>query len=79
MSARDDYKKVRSEIERLLERDWGPRCKTRDIDDFPELKHAITGDEKFNGRCPVCLVYERFDDFWNIFAWGEDDDVEWTE
>lgn len=31
---------------------FGPRCKTKDTDDFPELKES---------SCPACLAWEQFD------------------
>lgn len=65
----NDYKKVRLATEKLIERDWGARCETKDTDDFPEM-HGLSLEE---GRCPVCLMYEKFDDFWRVFARGEDD------
>lgn len=65
-----EYKKMRSDILKLIKRDYGKRCKTKDTDDFPE----ILGKTKLmEGRCCVCLVYETFDEFWNIF--GLDDET----
>src|SRR5690606_35374320 len=34
---------------------WGPRCKTKDTDDFPELGGAT------QGRCACCLAWEQYD------------------
>lgn len=59
--SKEDYKIVKMSILDLIEADWGPRCETKDTDDFPELKDDI------KGRCPVCVVYERFDKFWEAF------------
>ena len=61
-----EYDEVKKDLEKLLERDWGPRCKTKDTDDFEELLFPV-GDPDV-GRCPSCLVYEKFDKFWEYFA-----------
>jgi hypothetical protein len=60
-----DYKALKAGILKVIEEDWGPRCKTRDIDDFPDEYDPLfaVGDPDV-GRCPVCLVYEKFDAFW---------------
>ena len=42
-------------IEEAITAHYGPRCKKKDTDDFPE----ITGQR--TGRCPICLVWEDFD------------------
>ena len=39
----------------FLKRAYGPRCKTLDINDFPELNHNN------KGRCPKCKTYETID------------------
>jgi hypothetical protein len=44
-----------------IKEDWGPRCQTKDYEDFPEVK------EVSENRCPCCLVYEKFDEFWEAF------------
>lgn len=54
----DRYKKLKAEVEALLREGWGPRCKIKDIEDFPE----IIGTDS---RCSACLVYEKFDAFWD--------------
>lgn len=54
---------VKSMLEHMLLRDWGPRCIVKDTEEFPEL----IGDTK-SSRCPSCVVYEKFDDFWGYFA-----------
>lgn len=59
-----NYDTLKQDILTLLERDWGPRCKTKDIDDFDDL---ITVGDPESGRCPCCLVYEKFDNFWSYF------------
>lgn len=70
MNNKSDFDKLKAVIEYNIEDVWGPRCKTKDTDDFDEL---ITVGDLGAGRCPCCLVYERFDSFWEIFAKGEDD------
>ena len=42
-------------IREAITEHWGPRCRTKDTDDFPEL----LGQEV--GRCPVCRAWEQFD------------------
>lgn len=44
-----------SSLEKLLIEHFGKRCKTKDTDDFPDLK----GKKK--GRCLTCEVWEAFD------------------
>ena len=65
-----EYKKMRSDILKLIKRDYGKRCKTKDTEDFPEM---LGKTEVLEGRCYLCLVYERFDKFWDIL--GLDDDT----
>lgn len=55
-----DYKSLKKGILKVLRQDWGPRCETKDTED--EIV-AVGGDF---GRCPVCLVYEKFDAFWKV-------------
>lgn len=45
----------------VIEEHYGKRCKTKDTDDFDDL---ITVGDPDAGRCPVCLVYEKFDNYW---------------
>ena len=59
-----DYESIRKAILAKLEEDWGSRCETKDTDDFEDL---ITVGDKEAARCPVCLVYEKFDNFWEYF------------
>lgn len=59
-----EYNQVKEDTLKLLERDWGERCKIKDTEDFPEL---LGETETGKGRCPSCLVYERFDKFWELF------------
>ena len=57
-----DYAGLKISLVNALKRDWGPRCEVKDIVDFPDL---INGDNC--SRCQCCLVYEKFDDFWEYF------------
>jgi len=59
-----DYQSIKKIIEAALEKDWGPRCETTDIEDFPDTDYS----NPKNGRCPRCVVYERFDRFWEYFS-----------
>ena len=59
-----DYPSIKRIIEAAMEKDWGPRCKTKDYDDFPD----ILDKPENNSRCPVCVAYERFDSFWEYFS-----------
>lgn len=63
----DYYKAVKTSIIDLLERDWGPRCERKDYEDFPELEPINAIGDPDAGRCPACLVYEKFDKFWSYF------------
>lgn len=62
-------KNLKAEILAEIEEGWGPRCETKDYEDFPELHDelVVVGDPDA-GRCPVCLVYEKFDNFWRYFS-----------
>lgn len=62
-SIMNEYQNLKDEILELLERDWGPRCEIKDTVEFPELL-----EDPEQGRCPACLVYEKFDDFWDYFS-----------
>ncbi|MBT0780593.1 hypothetical protein [Paracoccus sp. pheM1] len=42
-------------IAEALTEHWGPRCKTKDTDDFPDLAGAT------QGRCACCLAWEQYD------------------
>lgn len=59
-----EYKRLKERTLKLLEEDWGPRCDMKDTEDFPDL---VGKTEVSEGRCPCCLVYERFDNFWELF------------
>ena len=67
-----DYKALKAGILSVIEEDWGPRCKTKDTDDFPEDLDPIfpIGDPDMN-RCGTCLVYEKFDAFWRVLDFEE--------
>lgn len=41
-------------IKQFMVEVWGERCKTKDTEDFPELKHS-------GGRCPSCEAWETYD------------------
>ena len=43
-------------IENYLTKVYGKRCKSKDIDDAPELK------ESGNNRCLTCKVWEHYDE-----------------
>lgn len=42
-------------IQEAITAHFGPRCKTKDADDMPELAAQTTG------RCAACLAWEQFD------------------
>ncbi len=44
-------------VRAFVEQGWGPRCETKDTEDFPELK------DHPDGRCPACEMWEAYDDF----------------
>lgn len=66
----NEYDRVKSDILDLLERDWGPRCDIKDTEEFDDLG---TENDPDAGRCPTCLVYDKFDNFWNYISLDEDD------
>lgn len=47
---------LKPRLAKVIRKDFGKRCSTKDTDDFPEL----VGDPKAN-RCITCLVYEELD------------------
>ncbi len=59
-----NYPAIKKLLEAALEKDWGPRCAVKDYDEFPD---TLDNPEK-NSRCPACVVYERFDHFWEYFS-----------
>lgn len=58
----NEYQALRKEMEAFLKREWGSRCEIKDTVDFPDLEGKTTISD---GRCPLCLAYEKFDDFWD--------------
>lgn len=64
METKEDFDKLKAVIEYNIEKAYGPRCKTKDTDDFDDLIQVGDSDA---GRCPCCLVYEKFDKFWSYF------------
>ena len=63
-----DYGRIKKVLEDALSKDWGPRCLVKDYEDFPELHDDIIAVGDDAGRCPCCVVYERFDRFWDYFS-----------
>lgn len=59
-----DYATLKDGILRVIELDYGDRCETKDVEDFTDLEGKT---EILEGRCIVCLVYERFDKLWELF------------
>lgn len=59
-----DYGRIKKVLDDALAKDWGPRCAVKDYEDLPEI---LENPEK-NSRCPSCVVYERFDSFWEYFS-----------
>ena len=55
ISAFNQYEPYKQVIENYLTKVYGERCKTKDIDDSPELK------ELGNNRCLTCMVWEHYD------------------
>lgn len=57
-----DMLKLKDRLDKQFTKTFGKRCKTKDYDDFPELK----GDEE--SRCFSCRSWEIWDkgfiDFW---------------
>lgn len=53
----DTYRLHPVSAEAFITSCWGPRCETKDVDDFPELK-----DEP-NGRCACCEMWEIYDNY----------------
>ncbi len=66
------YPALKNAILARLEEDWGPRCESKDYEDFPELDPLFAVGDPDLGRCPACLVYEKFDKFWSYFDHSDD-------
>ena len=64
-----DYAKAKKSVIKLMEKDWGPRCRTSDLEDFPDM---ADDPESWGGRCPVCLRYEKLDKLFEMIAPDED-------
>lgn len=64
-----DLRELKHRILNSIEEYYGSRCLAKDYDDFPDIDFAI-GDPD-TGRCPTCLVYEKFDAFWKVFDINE--------
>lgn len=62
------FSELKKHILYVMEEHWGPRCKTKDYEDFPDLEPLNAIGDPDNGRCPACLVYEKFDNFWEYFS-----------
>ena len=45
-------------VEQFVTHHFGPRCKTKDMDDFPELKETDPV-----GRCAACEIWEAYDEW----------------
>lgn len=43
---------------KFVEEGWGKRCKTKDLEDFPELTHDPKGS-----RCGTCEMWEHYDEW----------------
>lgn len=67
-----DYPAIKKLLEAALEKDWGPRCVTKDYEDFPEIDPIFAVGDPDVGRCVCCSVYEKFDTFWNYFSPDEE-------
>lgn len=61
MTRAEKYEKAKLQLLKLIEKDYGKPCLTKDTDDFDDL---ITVGDPDAGRCPVCIVYERLDKLW---------------
>lgn len=67
------FRELKEHNLKVLEEHYGPRCETKDYEDFPELDPLFAVGDPEAGRCPVCLVYEKFDKFWEaLYYEGED-------
>ena len=49
---------MKPKLEKVIAKDFGKRCGTKDIEDFPEL----IGDDDAN-RCITCVMYEELDNY----------------
>lgn len=68
---------LKTRILRDIKKHYGERCASKDTDDFPEmLEPPYMNNDKNWGRCPVCLVYEKFDEFWGVFYYDEESEAD---
>lgn len=58
----------------VIKEHYGKRCKTKDYEDFPELEPLFAVGDPDDGRCSVCLVYEKFDAYWK-YLYDDTDDL----
>lgn len=69
------FRELREHNLKVIEEHYGERCKTKDLDDFPdELDPIFPVGDPDAGRCPVCLVYEKFDNYWKVLYYDESDE-----
>lgn len=67
-----EFRELRNKCLDVIKEHYGERCETKDIDDFPELiEPPFPGNDKNSKRCPNCLVYEKFDEFWRALYLDE--------
>lgn len=47
---------LQDQVKDFITKTWGERCKTKDLDDFPDedLENKLA-------RCPICEVWEYYD------------------
>jgi hypothetical protein len=53
-----DNERTINTVEKYVTAEYGKRCKTTDLEDFPDLE----GDANW-GRCAACVAWEEFDRF----------------
>lgn len=58
-------RREREAVRAFIEQGWGRRCKTRDTEDFPELKDHL------DGRCATCEMWEVYDEYFELKAGGK--------
>lgn len=66
-----DFSELKKHILYVMEEYYGPRCEITDIEEFPELDPLFAVGDPDAGRCPTCLVYEKFDKFWGELYSGD--------
>jgi hypothetical protein len=65
-----EYDRVKRDLEEVMLDGWGERCETKDTDDFPDI---ADDPESWGSRCPVCLIYEKIDELFELLEPDEDD------